>query len=306
MFAAALIVFRESLEAALIISIMAAATRGIPSRGRWIVAGVLAGLAGAAVVASSMGLISNMASGMGQELFNAAILTLAVGMLAWHNIWMSVHGREMAAQAATTARAINDGTHARSVIFVVVALAVLREGSETVLFLYSLATSSEGGLQTTVGGGVGGLAAGLVVGGLLYAGLLRVPLRWFFSITGALVLLLAASMASQAAGFLIQADLLPSLGAPLWDTSSVLPQTTALGTLLHALIGYNAQPAGMQIVFYVVVLVAIAAGMRWVAPRGQHGSKKGTPPGASVTPPVSAHRPRHAEVAPSASTSRAA
>jgi high-affinity iron transporter len=299
MFAAALIVFRESLEAALIISIMAAATRGIPARGRWILAGILAGLAGAAVVASSMGLISDMASGMGQELFNAAILTLAVGMLAWHNIWMSVHGREMAAQAMTTARAINEGTRARSVIFIVVALTVLREGSETVLFLYSLATSGEGGLQTTVGGGIGGLVAGLLVGGLLYGGLLRVPLRWFFSITGALVLLLAASMASQAAGFLIQADLLPSLGAPLWDTSNVLPQTTALGTLLHALIGYNAQPAGMQIVFYAATLVAITAGMRWVAQRGKKKSVQGTSTdtqqGASADHAASPSRKNHAE-----------
>ena len=185
MFAAALIVFRESLEASLIISIMAAATLGIVSRGRWIVAGILAGLTGAALVASSMGLISDMASGVGQELFNAGILMLAVGMLAvgmlaWHNIWMSIHGREMAVQAKSTARAIHDGHRARSVIFTVVALAVLREGSETVLFLYGLATSSEDGLRNTVGGGLSGLAAGLVVGGLLYAGLLRIPLRWFF------------------------------------------------------------------------------------------------------------------------------
>ena len=277
MFAAALIVFRESLEASLIISIMAAATRGIPSRGRWILTGILAGLTGAALVASSMGLISNLASGMGQELFNAGILTLAVGMLAWHNIWMSVHGREMAAQALNTAREINDGTRERSVIFLVVALAVLREGAETVLFLYSLATSSEDGLRTTIGGGLSGLAGGLLVGGLLYAGLLRIPLRWFFSITGILVLLLAASMASQAARFLIQADVLPSLGAPLWDTSHVLSQTTAVGTLLHGLIGYDAQPAGMQIVFYVVVLVAIGAGMRWMAPRAHPGVKRGQP-----------------------------
>lgn len=298
MFAAALIVFRESLEAALIISIMAAATRGIPSRGRWMLAGILAGLAGAAVVASSMGLISSMASGMGQELFNAGILSLAVGMLAWHNIWMSVHGREMAAQAASTARAIHDGTRERSVIFIVVALAVLREGSETVLFLYSLATSSEDGLRTTLGGGASGLAAGLLVGGLLYGGLLRVPLRWFFSITGILVLLLAASMASQAARFLIQADLLPSLGAPLWDSSGVLSQTSALGTLLHAMIGYDAQPAGMQIVFYVVVLVTIAAAMRWVAPRKRHG-----PTQAALAPSAETGRQGHAEAASSTAAS---
>ena len=267
MFAAALIVFRESLEASLIISIMAAATLGIAFRGRWIAAGILTGLAGSALVASSMGLISNMASGMGQELFNAGILILAVGMLAWHNIWMSIHGREMAAQVKNTARAIQDGSRERSVIFMVVALAVLREGSETVLFLYSLATSTEDGLRNTVGGGLGGLGAGVLVGGLLYAGLLRIPLRWFFSITGVFVLLLAASMASQAARFLVQADLLPSLGAPVWDTSGLLSQTSAVGTLLHGLIGYEAQPAGMQIVFYVVVMLAITAGMRWVNSR---------------------------------------
>ena len=269
MFAAALIVFRESLEASLIISIMAAATRGIPSRGRWIISGVLAGLVGAALVASSMEGISHLASGMGQELFNAVILTFAVGMLAWHNIWMSVHGREMAAQAQQAARAVNEGTRERSVIFLVVALAVLREGSETVLFLYGLATGSEDGLRTTLTGGLSGLAAGALVGGLLYAGLLRIPLRWFFSITGIFVLLLAASMASQVARNLIQADLLPSLGAPLWDTSALLSQSSAAGTLLHGLIGYDAQPAGMQLLFYVVVLVAIASGMFWVTQRGQ-------------------------------------
>lgn len=267
MFSAALIVFRESLEAALIISIMVAATRGIPLRERWIFAGVLAGVLGAGLVASSMELISNMASGMGQELFNAGILTLAVGMLAWHNIWMSVHGREMAAQARDTARAVHEGTRQGSVIFMVVALAVLREGSETVLFLYSLATSGVDGMRTTLSGGFSGLAAGLVVGGLLYAGLLRIPLKWFFTVTGVLVLLLAASMASQAARFLIQADVLPSLGAPIWDTSDLLAQTTAVGTLLHGLVGYDAQPAGMQIVFYVVALVGIASGMWWMTPR---------------------------------------
>lgn len=231
------------------------------------VSGIAAGLAGAALVASSMEAISNLASGMGQELFNAAVLTLAVGMLAWHNIWMSIHGRELAAQALDTARAISSGARERSVIFIVVAVAVLREGAETVLFLYGLANSGADGLRTTISGGSAGLAAGLVLGGLLYAGLLRIPLRRFFSVTGVLVLLLAASMASQAARFLIQADVLPSLGSPLWDSSDVLSQSSALGTLLHGLIGYDAQPAGMQVIFYAVVLVVVAGCTRWVSSR---------------------------------------
>jgi high-affinity iron transporter len=186
-------------------------------------------------------------------------------MLAWHNIWMASHGREMANQAKNTARAIHEGVAERSVIFAVIAMPVLREGSETVLFLYSLSTSSADGWTQTLSGGSTGLLAGALVGGLLYAGLLRIPLRYFFTFTSALVLLLTASMASQAARYLMQADVLPSLGAPVWDTSGVLAQSSAFGTLLHGMVGYNDQPAGIQLVFYVSALVLTAVGMYWAA-----------------------------------------
>lgn len=267
MYAAAIIVFRESLEAALIISIMLAATRGIAMRGRWVLGGIFLGLGGAALVASGMGMIANLVDGMGQEFFNIAILLTAVAMLAWHNIWMASHGRELAQQMKSTAKAVTDGRSERSVILLVIALAVMREGSETVLFLYGVATDSANGVRDTVVGGALGLGAGALIASLLYAGLLRIPVRWFFAATGALVLLLAASMASQAARLLIQADVLPSLAAPIWNTSDVLSQNTVAGTILHGLIGYDAQPAGMQVVAYVVVLIVIASGMLWASRR---------------------------------------
>lgn len=269
MFSAAIIVFRESLEACLIISIMVAATRGIGQRGNWIAGGVLLGLLGAAAVALGMERISSLADGMGQELFNVAILLVAVAMLAWHNIWMASHGREMALQMKNTARAVSEGGRERSVILVVIAMAVLREGAETVLFLYGVATSGDNGLRDTLLGGGSGLAAGALVAGLLYWGLLRIPVGRFFAATGALVLLLAASMASQAARLLVQADLLPSLGAPLWDSSGLLAQTSALGTVLHGLVGYETQPAGMQVLVYGLVLLAIGSGMRRVSLRAR-------------------------------------
>lgn len=267
MYAAAIIVFRESLEAALIISIMMAATRGMAMRGRWVLGGVCAGLGGAVLVASGMEMIANLVGGMGQELFNAAILLTAVVMLAWHNIWMASHGQELAQQMRRTARAVSDGHSERSVILLVIALAVMREGSETVLFLYGVATDSANGMRNTVLGGALGLCAGAVVAGLLYAGLLRIPVGRFFAATGALVLLLAASMASQAARLLIQADVLPSLATPIWNTSHVLSQNTVAGTILHGLIGYDDQPAGMQLVAYIGAMVAIGSGMWWVSRR---------------------------------------
>jgi high-affinity iron transporter len=265
MFGTTVIVFREILEAAIIIGIVAAATRDVPGRSRWIGAGLLLGLLGSALVASSISEISELANGVGQELFNALILGVAVLMLAWHNIWMASHGKELASNARAIGNAIRDGASESSVLLAVVGIAVLREGSETVLFLYGIATSNQVGASTLLLGGMIGTIAGVAVGYALYKGLLRIPMRWFFSATSILVLLLAAGMASQAARYLIQADLIPALITPLWNTSAALPEKSIPGMLLHSLVGYDARPAGMQLVFYVATLAAIGMGMKWVS-----------------------------------------
>lgn len=267
MIATALIVFREVLEAALIVGIVSAATRGIPGRARWIGAGLVAGLVGSIAVAGGAQLISQLAEGMGQELFNASILMLAVLMLAWHNIWMTSHGRELASNARRIGADVRTGAKEMSVVLVVIGVAVLREGSETVLFLYGIAASGETGRASMMAGGALGLAAGVLVGVLLFRGLLRIPLKFFFSVTSALVLLLAAGMAAQAARFLVQANVLPSLASPLWDTSAIVSNSSVLGKALTGLVGYDAQPAGMQIAAFVVVLAAIGLGMALVRRR---------------------------------------
>jgi high-affinity iron transporter len=264
MFGTAIIVFREVLEAAIIIGIVAAATRDVPKRTRWIGAGLLLGLLGSALVATSTSQISELANGVGQELFNAIILGVAVLMLAWHNIWMSSHGKELATHASNVGNAIRDGVSQSSVLLAVVGIAVLREGSETVLFLYGIATSEQAGTSSMLLGGAIGVATGVSVGYALYKGLLRIPLRWFFSATSILVLLLAAGMASQAAHYLIQADLIPALTTPIWDTSALLPEKSISGMLLHSLMGYDASPSGMQLVFYIATLALISAGMKLV------------------------------------------
>lgn len=276
MFGTTVIVFREVLEAAILIGIVAAATRSIPGRNRWLLAGLLAGLSGAGLVAAFTDVIGSLASGIGQELFNAIVLGVAVLMLAWHNIWMSSHGAELAAGARTVGTDIRDGRRECSILLVVVGLAVLREGAETVLFLYGIAATEGATASSLLAGGAIGVILGVAVGYAIYAGLLRVPMRWFFTATGLLVLLLAAGMASQAARFLIQADLLPSLATPLWDTSASLPENSIPGMLLHSLIGYDARPAGMQLVFYAIALVSISLGMKLTHVRRSDTTRDGS------------------------------
>ncbi|GAB5604938.1 FTR1 family iron permease [Sideroxyarcus sp. TK5] len=270
MFETAIIVFREVLEAALLIGIVAAATRSVPGSRFWLASGLLAGLAGAALVAAFTDTIGSLASGIGQELFNAVILGFAVLMLMWHNIWMASHGAELAASARIVGGDIRDGRSECSALLIIVSLAVLREGSETVLFLYGIAATDGGGRSAMLSGGLVGMLLGIATGYAIYAGLLRIPMRWFFGVTGVLVLLLAAGMASQAAHFLIQADLLPSLAAPLWDTSNSLPEDALPGMLLRSLIGYDSRPAGMQLIFYIAVLAVTYLGMRLAASKRRH------------------------------------
>lgn len=267
MLGSSIIVFRETLEAALIIGIIGAATREVPGRGRWLFGGVLAGIAGSSLVAALTEQLAALAEGAGQELFNAGVLGCAVLMLAWHNVWMARHGVEMARQAKAVGGAVASGEKTLFAVALVIAIAVLREGSETALFLYGLLASGEQTVASVVSGGLLGLAAGAAAGYALYAGFARIPARWFFTATGGLILLLAASMASQAARFLVQADMLPALASPLWDVSQLLPNTSPLGALLHVLTGYDAAPSGMQVVFYAITAGLILAGMRWVSAR---------------------------------------
>lgn len=259
MSATALIVFREVLEAALVVGIVSAATRGVPRRNVWIGAGLALGLAGAVIVAAFAEALAAAAAGMGQELFNAVVLFAAVAMLGWHNIWMSRAGREIGRQVAAIGAAVRSAERPISVLAAVVGLAVLREGSEVVLFLYGTAAAQGTGAGAMLAGGALGLALGIGAGMVVYFGLIRFAGRYLFAITSGLILFLAAGMAAQGAAFLSQAGYLPALGHGVWDSSWLIADRGALGTLLHTLIGYTARPDGIQVVFYGVTLITIAA-----------------------------------------------
>src|ERR1700688_69626 len=227
--AALLIVFREVFEAGLVIGIVMAVTAGVPGRGRWVFGGVAAGVLGACVVALFTGGLSELFGGNGQEIFNAAILGFAVLMLTWHNVWMARHGREMAAELRAAGEAVVAGSKSLAALGAVVAIAVLREGSEVVLFLYGVAAAPGGASLAMVSGGFIGLVLGALVCLATYLGLVTIPARYLFGVTSALIALLAAGMAAQAIAFLEQANILTALDQTVWDTSWILSDSSYLG-----------------------------------------------------------------------------
>jgi high-affinity iron transporter len=268
MLATLLIVFREIFEAGLIVGIVLAATRDVPARGIWISIGVIAGVAGACAVAAFAGEIGQLFQGSGQELFNATVLVLAVVMLAWHNIWMASHGREIAQDMKRIGAEVAAGDRPLFALAAVCGLAVLREGSEVVLFLYGVFAAGGTSLPAMALGGALGVVAGMAVSALMYRGLLAIPARYLFRVTSGLITLLAAGLAAQAVAFLQQAGYIDTLTVTVWDTSWLLPEDSVVGRLLHTLIGYTDRPSAAQLVVYIVTVAVILGLMGGQRARG--------------------------------------
>jgi high-affinity iron transporter len=263
----------------LFVGIVAAATRGLGGRGAWLAGGVFAGFVGALALAAGADKIGALADGIGQDLVNVGILTAALAMLAWHCIWVSTHGKEMSQEARQLGSSVRAGQRTPRALMIAVALAVLREGAETVLFVAGLTTGTASSGVEMLGAVLLGLAGGVALGALIYFGLSRVKPHNLFAVTNAFILVLAAAIASQLARALAQSGLVDLWSSAVWDTSRLLPSESPVGVLLHALAGYDARPSGLQLVFYVGTLLVVGLATREVR-RRQH--ERGHPQGDSL------------------------
>ncbi len=262
MIPALIIVFREVLEIAIILSIVMAATRGVCGRGKFVALGMGGGVAGAALVALFASNISDALEGIGQEVFNGAVLLLASAMIAWTTIWMQTHGREISQKIKHVGSCVREGSLPLMSIAVVVALSMWREGAEIALFMMGILSTSNESIPAILGGALAGGVIAAALGTLIYFGLITLSNKHLFSVTGWMLILLASGMAAAGAGYLVAADVLPALVPQLWDSSAILSEGSILGKVLHAMFGYSERPSGIQLVFYIATLGGILAFLR--------------------------------------------
>jgi high-affinity iron transporter len=175
---------------------------------------------------------------------------------------MARHGRAIASEVKAVGEAVAAGSRTLAALAVVVGVAVLREGVEVVLFLYGIAVSGQDSAPSMVLGGGLGVLLGAGLSALMYLGLLRVPAHRLFSVTSGLIALLAAGMAAQAVAFLQVSGLVSSFAETMWDSSSVLTDSSIPGRILHTLIGYTARPTALELLAYVATLATILVLMR--------------------------------------------
>lgn len=261
MFQIAIVVFREILEVSLIIGILTAATKEISGRAKWILGGLLLGIAGSTAIALFTDRISESLNGNGQEFFNGLILLAASLMIGWTVLWMQKHAKSLSGELKRIGNSVREGKKPLYILLVVVLLSVLREGTEVVLFTYSYYISGTD-VNEIIFGSLTGIMLGITVGCALYFGMLKAFGKYFFMITTWLLVFVASGIASSGIGFWINAGIVPAFGDPIFDVSGILSQQSFFGKFLHIFFGYIDKPAGAQLIAYFATLGVLILGLR--------------------------------------------
>lgn len=252
----AIIIFREIIEIALILSILFAATAGVKRRALFINYGLLAGVVGSLILALFTDKISDLFEGMGQEVFSAFILFLSSLMIGYTVVWMKSHSKSLAKSLKDVGQKVIDGESSVYTLFVIVAFSVLREGAEIVLFTYSYYMAGTSVYELMLGGLLG-FACGVIVGFAFYFGLLKTLGKYFFSVTTTLLIFLSAGLMAQSLGYLASAGLIGEIKYQMWDSSFLIEDGSVVGTLFHILFGYISRPSAIQLIGYVVTLTTL-------------------------------------------------
>ena len=255
------IVWRESVEALLVVGILYAwlkngdadARRGIP----YLWAGVVAGLLAAVALGAALVGFTEELSGDAQDYFQTGMVLVACVLIVQMVLWMKHHGRSMKRDMEASLQKSKQDANWWGVTLLV-ALAIAREGSETVIFLYGLGFGQSGHVDPMQYLAVAiGLALAFLTFYLLQLGGKIFSWRLFFRVTEIMLLFLAAGLFETGVDKLIDKEILPVVMNQVWDTSWLLDDSSTFGSLVATLTGYRAHPAGMNLIAYAVYWAVI-------------------------------------------------
>lgn len=260
MVAAALLAFREGLEAALILGIVLGVLRRVGRAGQERMVWLGAGLAALVSLVAGFGLyaLGIGFEGQAEQIFEGVAMLLAAGVLTWMIFWMDRQGQVIQKELEQDVRrAASSG--GKWALFSLAFVAVFREGIELALFL-TAATFTATAAATLVGGLVG-LGAAVLAGWLIFATTARLDVRMFFRVTSILLIFFAAGLVAYGVHELNEAGLIPSVVEHVWDLNPVLDENSGVGQILKALFGYNGNPSLTEVIAYfgywMVVLLAL-------------------------------------------------
>lgn len=252
-----LIGLREGLEASLIVGILIAFALKVDRRD--LIGRIWTGV-GAAVVASlgtgaTIFYVLAGSSEAVQPIIVGSLSVLAAGLLTWMIFWMAKTARNLKGLLEGSMQA---GLERGSFTIALVAFsAVIREGVETALFIWASMNSTGDGLPA-LGTAIVGIGVAVMLGWIIYRGLLRINLGTFFQWTSVILIVVAAGILAYGVHEFQEVGLLPS-GAPVYDVTAWLGKETLIGSLLYGLFSYRANPSYLELMTWTLYLVPTLA-----------------------------------------------
>jgi len=259
----AIVVFRECLEIAFLLSMVLAVTKPVKNSRKYIILGSMIGVCFAALFAFFAKTLSESMGGLGDEMFNSFVILFTAILISWTVVWMQGYTKKVRKDLSKLSDKINAGSVSQLMLVFVVAAAIFREGAEIILFVHSIASAGniDGNEYIT---GIGfGVFAGVSVGALLYLGLMKYAGKYIFKISTILLTLIAAGLAAEAAGVMTSSGIIEIFSEQLWDSSWLVDNNSITGKVLNITIGYDSRPNGMQMAFYFATIILTVGMMKF-------------------------------------------
>ncbi len=254
MLSSLLITLREGLEAALIIGIILAYLARTDNhhgfKSVWL--GISLAVVGSLIAGAALYLLAGEFSGQAEEIFEGFALFVAAGVLTWMIFWMRKQAVNIEAHLHAQIQSVltsGSSLGLAAIAFVV----VVREGIETVLFLFAATRVAESPILFTVGGFLG-LAIAIGIGYSIYKGTSRLNLKAFFNVTSLVLIIFAAGLLAHGIHEFHEAGIIPPVVEHVWDINHILPEKSTFGRFLTAIVGYNGNPSLVEAVAYFVYL----------------------------------------------------
>jgi high-affinity iron transporter len=267
----ALIGLREGLEAALVVSILIAFLVKTDTRSslKWVWLGVAGAIALSAVFGTVITYTSHRLTFEQQEIFGGTMSLVAVAFVTWMIFWMRATARTIAAELrGRLSAALRIGPLA---VAVMAFLAVGREGLETTVLFYANVEAAGAGTSAPLTGFVIGIAVAVILGWLIYRGAIRFNLTRFFTITGVLLIFVAAGILGYGLHDLQEGRVLPGLKTLAFDLSGPMPEDSWYGAVLKGFFNYSAQTTVLQAVAWVAYVGVALTVFLWPHSRSSQG-----------------------------------
>lgn len=257
MFKIALIVFREFMEIALVIGLVAGMTKNILNSRIYITLGALFGLVFASLLAFFVSKLTVSSDGFGDEILDASIILFTCFTIGATIIWIKGYIAKVKQNLNELSEKISSGVSGKFALTFLVMSLLMREGTEIILLIYSISSVSYIEIDDyLIGIGIGSFS-GVLVGIMIYFGFLKISSKYIFQISSIMLTFIAAGLAADAAGILTSSGVIKIFNQQLWDSSWLIKDDTILGETLKILAGYQAKPNILQAIFYLLTIVII-------------------------------------------------